>query len=432
MPFNKIVIMGLGYIGLPTAAILAFHGKKVLGVDINPAIVNTINQGQIHIQEPGLAEMINSVVARDDLKAALKPEPADVYIITVPTPYNEEKKPDLSYINAAIIAIAPVLKKDNLVILESTSPVGTTEQICHLLAQLRPDLIFPHQDPVNCDIYVAHCPERVLPGQILYELVANNRIIGGMSKRCTMLAKQLYQVFVNGECFTTNARTAEMVKLTENTFRDVNIAFANELSMICDTFNINVWELIKLANNHPRVNILNPGVGVGGHCVAVDPWFIVAGAPCQTHLIQAGRKINDYKPQYIIEKILKRCRNKSPIKITCLGLAFKPDTEDMRESPALLIAKKLSEYPHIRLNIVEPYIQQLPDCLAQQDHIALLPIKQACEDCDLIVSLVKHKHFIEAKKTLITYQEKILDFVNLLPVKLNTTQYINTIETIDE
>lgn len=417
--FNKIVIMGLGYIGLPTAAIFASLGKKVLGVDINPEVVNTINQGQIHITEPGLAELINTVVTQGYLAATLKPEPADAYLIAVPTPCDEHKNPDLSYIQAAIKAIAPVLKKGNLIILESTSPVGTTEKICHWLAEQRNDLIFPHQNPQDPDIYVAHCPERVLPGHVLNELIKNNRIIGGMSQRCTLMAKKLYQIFIHSECFETDARTAEMVKLTENSFRDVNIAFANELSMICDKLQIDVWELIRLANNHPRVNILNPGPGVGGHCIAVDPWFIIASAPKQSRLIQTAREINDIKPYYVIEKILKYCQNKSKMKITCLGLAFKADTEDLRESPAMHIIKNLLAYPHLELNIVEPYIDMLPTQLVQHEQIKLISVEQASQNNGLLVSLVKHQAFIEAQVLLIKNKEKILDFVNLFPKKIN-------------
>ncbi|HSG52140.1 MAG TPA: UDP-N-acetyl-D-mannosamine dehydrogenase, partial [Rheinheimera sp.] len=301
--FSRVSVIGLGYIGLPTAAVIASRGVDVLGVDVSEHAVNTINQGKIHIVEPDLDMLVQAAVTTGKLKASLTPEPAEAFLIAVPTPFKENKSPDLSYIQAALENIAPVISKGNLIVLESTSPVGTTDKISQWLGELRPDLVMPHQDPDKADVYIAHCPERVLPGRVLQELVSNDRIIGGITERCAQKAVALYHLFVRGECLLTNARTAEMAKLTENSFRDVNIAFANELSMICDHLKINVWELIKLANRHPRVNILSPGPGVGGHCIAVDPWFIVDSAPEQAKIIRKAREINDSKPHYVIEKI---------------------------------------------------------------------------------------------------------------------------------
>jgi UDP-N-acetyl-D-mannosaminuronic acid dehydrogenase len=430
---NKIVIMGLGYIGLPTAAIFASHKKTVIGVDINPHVVNTVNQGDIHITEPGLNEMITTVVAQGYLKASLKPENADVFIITVPTPCDEDKKPDLSYIISAIEAIAPVLQKGNLIVLESTSPVGTTNKICQCLEALRPDLTFPHLNKKNPNIHVAYCPERIIPGKMLDELVHNNRIIGGMTKQCSALAKQMYSIFLHGNCFETETHTAEMVKLTENSFRDVNIAFANELSIICDQLGINVWELIQLANHHPRVDILQPSAGVGGHCIAVDPWFIVSSAPEHSPLIKTARDVNDSKPHYVATEILKQCQNKSKVKLTCLGLSFKADTDDLRESPALHIIENLSQYPHLELNIVEPHIDALPASLAELNNVKLISLDEACENTGSIVSLVKHKEFIDVKETIVENKEQVLDFVNLFSnIILSAPQTVDIKSTQEE
>ena len=296
-------MIGLGYIGLPTAAVIASRGIKVIGVDINQHAVDIINQGKIHIIEPDLDALVHEVVRTGKLRATTLVEPADAFLIAVPTPFKGNHEPDLSYVESAARAIAPVLKKGDMVILESTSPVGCTEQMAEWLAQARPDLTFPHQAYEAADINLAYCPERVLPGKVIHELVENDRVIGGMTPHCAARAAELYKTFVKGDCIITNARTAEMCKLTENSFRDVNIAFANELSLICDEQDINVWELIKLANLHPRVNILQPGPGVGGHCIAVDPWFIVAKSPNTARLIRTAREVNDHKPHYVIEKV---------------------------------------------------------------------------------------------------------------------------------
>lgn len=392
LPFNRVSVIGLGYIGLPTAAVIASRGVEVLGVDVSEHAVNTINQGKVHIVEPDLDMLVQAAVTTGKLKASLSPEPADAFMIAVPTPFKENKSPDLSYIKAALETIAPVLVKGNLIVLESTSPVGTTEQISQWLAELRPDLKLPHTEGEQADLFVAHCPERVLPGRVLQELVSNDRIIGGITPRCAERAIELYQLFVRGECLRTTARTAEMAKLTENAFRDVNIAFANELSIICDTIKINVWELIKLANRHPRVNILSPGPGVGGHCIAVDPWFIVDSAPEQAQIIRKAREINDNKPLYVIEKIRQAADQfKKPV-IACLGLAFKADIDDLRESPALDIAKKLLSENIGEILLVEPNIKQLPAKLAGYN-AELTTLNQALEKANILVVLVDHKQF---------------------------------------
>lgn len=400
MQYQTISVIGLGYIGLPTAAAFAQHGVKVIGVDVNQHAVDIINQGKIHIVEPDLDTAVHECVSKGMLKATLVPEPADAFLIAVPTPFKGSNyKPDLSYIEAASKAIAPVLKKGNLVILESTSPVGATEQMSEWLAEARPDLTFPQQAGESSDIRIAHCPERVLPGQVMRELIENDRIIGGITPKCSDQAASLYKIFVKGDCIVTNARTAEMCKLTENSFRDVNIAFANELSIICDKLNINVWELIILANRHPRVNILQPGCGVGGHCIAVDPWFIVNKTPDVAKLIHTARLVNDGKPEWVINKVndavieaLQKNPDKtlSDIKIACLGLAFKPDIDDLRESPALKITEQLAEkYPN-QILAVEPNVAVLPEKLLAKN-IVQIDLAVALSDADVLVVLVDHK-----------------------------------------
>ena len=391
MAFSRVSVVGLGYIGLPTAAVIASRGIDVIGVDVSEHAVKTINEGKIHIVEPDLDMVVQAAVQIGKLRASMKAEPADAFMIAVPTPFKEGKSPDLKYIHAAAKSIAPVLEKGNLVILESTSPVGATEQLAKWLKELRPDLNSPI-DSGNPDIFIAHCPERVLPGRVLEELVANDRIIGGLSPACSEKAKELYKTFVRGECITANARTAEMAKLTENSFRDVNIAFANELSLICDELNINVWELIKLANRHPRVNILNPGPGVGGHCIAVDPWFIVDSAPETARIIRTAREINDYKPEYVLKKVHEAADEfKRPV-IGVLGLTFKADIDDLRESPALNIAKQLDKEEVGKLLIVEPNIKKLPDGFNTQN-AHLVDLTEALEKCNVLVVLVDHTPF---------------------------------------
>ncbi|MER2044259.1 UDP-N-acetyl-D-mannosamine dehydrogenase [Pantoea agglomerans] len=398
MSFETISVIGLGYIGLPTAAVFASKGKKVVGVDINARAVETINRGAIHIVEPDLDQVVHAAVTRGDLRATTQPEAADAFLIAVPTPFKDEHQPDLRFVKAAAESIAPVLKKGDLVILESTSPVGSTELMADWLAAARPDLRFPQHGDTP-DIFVAYCPERVLPGQVMVELINNDRVIGGMTPACSARARELYRLFLKGECVETNARTAEMCKLTENSFRDVNIAFANELSLICADQGINVWELIALANRHPRVNILQPGPGVGGHCIAVDPWFIVAQNPELARLIRTAREVNDAKPQWVLDQVktaLADCltqtgKRASDITIACFGLAFKPNIDDLRESPAVGVAQKIAEWHSGTTWVVEPHIEQLADALA--DKAVLVSAGQALEQADILVMLVDHRAF---------------------------------------
>ncbi|BCQ24509.1 UDP-N-acetyl-D-mannosamine dehydrogenase [Caballeronia sp. NK8] len=391
MEFETISVIGLGYIGLPTAAAFAARRKKVIGVDVNQHAVDTINRGEIHIVEPELDMLVHAAVTQGHLKATTTPQAADAFLIAVPTPFSDGFKPDLSYIEAASRAVAPVLKKGDLVVLESTSPVGATEQMAAWMAEMRPDLSFPQERGEASDIRVAHCPERVLPGHVIRELVENDRIIGGMTPRCSDVARALYQTFVTGECVITDARTAEMCKLTENASRDVGIAFANELSLICDRLDINVWELIKLANRHPRVNILQPGPGVGGHCIAVDPWFIVDSAPDEARLIRTARTVNDHKPQWVIERVKRAAARFNEPVIACLGLAFKANIDDLRESPAVEITAELARrYPSCVL-AVEPNIRELPARL--KDEVELCSLNEALLRADVIVVLVDHAPF---------------------------------------
>jgi len=398
LKFETVSVIGLGYIGLPTAAVLASRGIEVIGVDVSDKAVETINAGKIHIVEPDLDIVVKSTVSVGKLRATTIPEPAQVFIIAVPTPFGKDHQPDLSYIKAATQAISSVLEKGNIVILESTCPVGTTEKIAEWLSESRPDLSFPQQKGSNADVNIAHCPERVLPGYVLQELVTNDRVIGGMTPVCAEKAKALYQTFVRGECYITDSRTAEMAKLTENSFRDVNIAFANELSLICDELNINVWELIKLSNKHPRVNILRPGPGVGGHCIAVDPWFIVSSVPEKAKLIKEARLINDAKPYYVINKIVAVADQfKRPV-IACLGLAFKADIDDLRESPALHIVEELASKHIGKILVVEPNISELPNNL-QQLGCELMSLDNALKISNTIAVLVDHKEFKGMDKT---------------------------------
>ena len=403
--FDRVSVVGLGYIGLPTAAVIASRGIDVIGVDVSEYAVNTINQGKIHIVEPDLDMLVQSAVTTGKLKVTTEPEPADVFMLAVPTPFTEGHKPDLSYIEAAVKSIASVLEKGNLVILESTSPVGTTEKISLWMSEIRSDLSFPHQEGEQADIQVAHCPERVLPGYVIQELVSNDRVIGGITPKCAQRARELYKTFVKGDCLLTDARTAEMAKLTENSFRDVNIAFANELSMICDRLHINVWELIRLANRHPRVNILNPGAGVGGHCIAVDPWFIVDSAPEQARLIRTAREVNDAKPLFVLEKIHQVAEQFKQPKIACLGLAFKADIDDLRESPAVDITRQLIEDNIGEVLVVEPHIKELPAALQQND-ARLVSLLDAIEEANILVTLTDHSVFKQVK--LNQLKEKVI------------------------
>jgi UDP-N-acetyl-D-mannosaminuronic acid dehydrogenase len=417
MQFDTISVVGLGYIGLPTAAVFASRKIKVVGLDVNQHVVDTINRGEIHIVEPDLDMMVHAAVHKGYLKAVTKPEPADAFLVAVPTPFKgENHEPDLSYIQSAIRTIAPVLKSGNLVILESTSPVGATEQMAVWLSEARPDLTFPHTHGEKSDIRIAYCPERVLPGNVLRELIQNDRVVGGMTPKCSKQACMLYKTFVEGECVVTNARTAEMAKLTENSFRDVNIAFANELSIICDKLNINVWELIELSNRHPRVNILQPGPGVGGHCIAVDPWFIISKTPGEAQLIRAAREVNDKKPDWVVTKVnlavaeyLQENPDKtvSDVVIACYGLAFKADIDDLRESPALSITQKISSVHPGRVLAVEPNIKDLLDITNCQ--VELVSVETADLLSVIKVLLVDHAEFKSLSSERTCMRSKIID-----------------------
>lgn len=390
---TTVSVFGLGYIGLPTATVIASRGVNVVGVDVTEHVVNSVNEGKLHIVEPKLGELLADVVQKGFLRATMIPEPADAFLIAVPTPFKNEHKPDLSHIQAVAQSLAPVLQKGNVVILESTSPVGTTEQLAAWLAEARPDLSFPQQAANEADVQVAYCPERVLPGKVLQELVDNDRVIGGMSEKASSMAAEVYSVFVKGDLSFSNSRTAEMCKLTENSFRDVNIAFANELSLICDELGINVWELIKLSNKHPRVNILNPGCGVGGHCIAVDPWFIVDSCPSTTRLIKTARVINDSKPQWVIDKIIQKTKivaDRIP-KIAIWGITFKPNSDDIRNSPAMLIVEKLLAHG-FDLIVVDPYVKDLPSTLKGKLNFYNYVNDEALS-ADLQCVLVNHTEF---------------------------------------
>ena len=393
MSFKTISVIGLGYIGLPTAAVFASRKIKVIGVDIDQNAVDTINRGEIHIVEPDLDIAVHAAVTEGYLKATTQPEPADAFLIAVPTPFKGDHEPDLKYIESACKAISPVLKKGDLVILESTSPVGTTEKMSEWMSGSRPDITFPHTHKEDSDIRVAHCPERVLPGHVMRELIDNDRVIGGLTKKCSEESAKLYKTFVQGECVITNARTAEMAKLTENSFRDVNIAFANELSLICDKLNINVWELIQLANRHPRVNILQPGPGVGGHCIAVDPWFIVSKTPDEAKLIHTSRLVNDSKPKYVLNQVKAEAqRYEKPI-IACFGLAFKADIDDLRESPSLKIALEIANSNIGETILVEPNINKLPKEFKDLKNVSLINTNDALNKANIVVGLVDHFEF---------------------------------------
>lgn len=397
---QAICVVGLGYIGLPTAAMFASRKIHVIGLDVSQSAVDTINQGRTHIVEPDLDMVVSAAVTAGYLRATTTPEPAQAFLIAVPTPLIEpDKTPDLSFVEAAARSIAPVLQPGNLVVLESTSPVGATEAMAGWLAACRPDLTFPQTDGEASDIRIAHCPERVLPGKVMQELISNDRVIGGMTARCSAEAVTLYRHFVRGDCVITNTRTAEMAKLTENSFRDVNIAFANELSIICDRLNIDVWELIALANRHPRVNVLQPGPGVGGHCIAVDPWFIVASAPNDARLIRTAREVNDSKPHWILDKTRAAVADyltthpgkcATDVTIGCYGLAFKPDIDDLRESPAMEIVEELQHRHPGPVLVVEPHICAAP---ARIGRAALSDWATTRATADVHVMLVDHSAF---------------------------------------
>ncbi len=394
-----VCVIGLGYIGLPTAALLATNGYNVIGVDINEMVVNTINKGEIHIVEPNLDKFVKDSVLSGTLKASTQVAHADVFIIAVPTPFHEGYKPNIDYVIDATKSIAPFIKQGNIIILESTSPIGTTDKICIELKNSGVD---------TESTFIAYCPERVLPGKIMLELIENDRIVGGINSKSTEKVAAFYKTFVKGEVLETNSKTAEMCKLTENSYRDVSIAFANELSMICDKAGINVWELITLANHHPRVNILQPGAGVGGHCIAVDPWFLVSDFPEESNIIKMGREVNNYKSEWVLQKIKKSSslfeqKNKRKPLVACMGLAFKPDIDDLRESPALSITKKLIN-SNVNIISVEPNIE------VYKEQINLRSLNDAIQEADIFCFLVKHSAFnsLEFKEDAI-----ILDFCGL-------------------
>ena len=377
-----VCVVGLGYIGLPTASLLATRGHNVHGVDVNAAVVQSINRGELHFVEPDLDILVRSAVHSEQLHASLEPKAADVFIVAVPTPFLEGHRPDLSYVKAATDTIAPFIKEGCLVVLESTSPVGTTDRMARQLVEARPELV----DGGRPKFHVAHCPERVLPGRILLELVENDRIVGGVNDASTERAVAFYDTFVRGEVIGTNARTAELAKLAENSFRDVNIAYANELSVICQRMDINVWELIRLANRHPRVNILRPGAGVGGHCIAVDPWFIVDSAPEDARIIRMAREVNDGKVHWSINRVMERAnRFRDPV-VACLGITYKPDVDDIRESPALDIARELTAKVAGRVVVVEPNLREV-------EGLTLVSLEAALRQADVVVGLVSHRPF---------------------------------------
>lgn len=390
----SVCVLGLGYIGLPTAALIASRGIQVLGVDTNPSVVATVGAGNIHISEADLDGLVQKCVTTGRLRTHSAPERADVYLIAVPTPLSGNKKPVVDYVHNAVRSIAGHLTPESLVILESTCPVGTTEEVCRILAALRPDLTFPDENEPDkeADICIAYCPERVLPGRILIELVQNDRCVGGLTPRCASRARQFYELFVRGTCVETQARTAEMVKLTENAYRDTNIAFANELSLICDHVDVDVWDVIKIANRHPRVNILNPGPGVGGHCIAVDPWFIVDAAPHEARLIRTSREVNDGKAHYVSQQAAHVIETYPDRPVACLGLTFKANVDDLRESPALEIVESLAEMYGDKISVVEPYVEELPKTLTQHG-VKKIDLDDALAESGILIVLVDHEEF---------------------------------------
>lgn len=398
--FDKVCVVGLGYIGLPTAAMFASRQVKVIGVDVNQQVVDTVNRGEIHIVEPDLDIVVRATVTDGWLRATSKPEPADAFLVAVPTPFKgEDHVPDLSYIESACHAIAPVLKSGDLVVLESTSPVGATEAMAGWLAAARPDLTFPQDTGDKSDIRVAHCPERVLPGRVMMELITNDRIVGGITPTCGAVAANLYRCFVTGNCHLSDVRTAELAKLAENSFRDVNIAYANELSLICDRLAVDVWELIRLSNRHPRVDILQPGPGVGGHCIAVDPWFVIASAPRESRLIKTARTVNDQKPEWVIGKINEALGSSvfqdidEDLVVALYGLSFKANVDDLRESPALSIAASIARVHGELTWFVEPHIEKLPEVLEKGKLVSL----ESAAAAHVHVLLVDHAEFRDAK-----------------------------------
>ncbi len=391
---GTVAVIGLGYIGLPTAVVLASRGVRVVGVDVNPTTVERVARGEIPFFEPDLQTSLSGAVALGNISTSMEPPVADAYIIAVPTPITPNEEADLTHVFAAAASIAPQLRPGAIVVLESTSPPGTTEELSRRLAAARPDLTFPGDTNDNPDIYVAHCPERVLPGRLMVELVENNRVIGGLTPESAEKAAELYRVFSRGEIQLSDAASAEMAKLAENSYRDVNIAFANELSIICDKLGLDVWEIVKMANHHPRVNILQPGPGVGGHCIAVDPWFLIGAAPDEAILIRTAREINDGKARHVVQQIRKSAsRFREPV-VACLGLSYKANVDDVRESPAVEIVASLAEQePGTRILVSDPMLRCLPGALDGLDNLTLVKTQEAVAAADIVVLLVDHNQF---------------------------------------
>lgn len=397
---GRVAVIGLGYIGLPTAVALATRGVEVIGVDVNPRTFEAVSRGELPFVEPDLAVGVSGAVSMGRLTATHETPEADAFIIAVPTPFNDDHTADVSYIERAVEQIAPRLKGGELVILESTSPPGTTLGISRQLAELRPDLTLPHASEGTPDISVAHCPERVLPGRVMIEMITNDRVVGGITRKCAEKAAAIYRVFSQGEILLTDAASAEMAKLTENAYRDVNIAFANELSLICESLHLDAWEVITMANRHPRVNILNPGPGVGGHCIAVDPWFIVGAAPGLSRLIRTAREINDHKPHHVAQQVIAKASRFRDPTIACLGLAFKANIDDMRESPAVDIVEEIARsLPDVEILVSEPYSAALPARLAALPNLRLVAAEKAVEASDIVALLVDHDQFRAMNKS---------------------------------
>jgi UDP-N-acetyl-D-mannosaminuronic acid dehydrogenase len=398
---HDVCVLGLGYVGLPTAAVLATRGQQIAGVDTRNEVVSTINEGKIHIVEPELDALVRAAVQAGRLRAFTEPQPASAFLICVPTPFRDGHQPDLTYVEAATRALVPALRKGNLVVLESTSPPGTSRD---LVAKILAEAGFV----AGRDVFVAHAPERVLPGAVIREVVENDRVVGGVTPACTEAAAAFYERFVSGEVLRCTADTAELVKLSENAFRDVNIAFANELSNVCEQLDLDVWEVIRLANRHPRVNILRPGPGVGGHCIAVDPWFIVASAPERTPLLQAARRVNDARPHQVVESVRALAQRFRRPKIACMGVTYKPDIDDIRESPALEVVRELAKADLGELVVVEPHLQKCPI-----EGIALEGAEAALRTADIVVILVAHRSFARLRRELFD-RPSVVDTVGLL------------------
>ncbi|WP_426240711.1 UDP-N-acetyl-D-mannosamine dehydrogenase [Pararhizobium sp. DWP1-1-3] len=397
---SRVAILGMGYIGLPTAVAIATRGVDVIGVDINPATVAALSRGEVPFVEPDLAVAVSGAVAMGRLTATTETPEAEAFIIAVPTPFNEDRTADLSYVKAAAEQIAPRLKSGNIVVLESTSPPGTTQKVGDWIGALRPDLRMPRDGETGADIFVAHCPERVLPGRIMIEMITNDRVVGGLTPRCAEKAASIYRLFAQGEILLTDAASAEMAKLVENAYRDVNIAFANEISLISESLHIDVWEVIRLANRHPRVNILSPGPGVGGHCIPVDPWFIVSAAPQLSRLIRTAREVNDHRPHHVAGQVVEKAKRFRSPTIACLGLTFKANVDDVRESPAIEVVGLIAEaLPDVEILVADPYVSAMPGALSKYDNLHLEGAYQAVERADIVVLLVEHEPFKAMRHT---------------------------------